>query len=101
MTGQDNFRYEPPPPGVKGTLPPEVTRRMQELMEAGDRDTLAGTFLLAVAKLTAGEAALMRAAPAAAAAWRRRKVHKHRARPVCAGDPGVSKIKSGDLEIRG
>lgn len=55
--------YEPPPPGVKGALPPEVAARIQTLLDAGDREEVISIFLREVAGITAAELEMLRAAP--------------------------------------
>jgi pimeloyl-ACP methyl ester carboxylesterase len=55
--------YEPPPPGVKGTLPPEVAARMRTLLDANDREGVVSTFLREVAAIPATELEMLRAAP--------------------------------------
>lgn len=55
--------YEPPPPGVKGALPPDVAARMQTLLDANDREGVVSTFLREVAGITAAELEMLRAAP--------------------------------------
>jgi pimeloyl-ACP methyl ester carboxylesterase len=65
--------YEPPPSGVKGTLPPETVARMQARLEAGDRDGVISTFLLEVARLPPHEVEMMRSLPA----WQGRKAAAH------------------------
>jgi pimeloyl-ACP methyl ester carboxylesterase len=55
--------YQPPAPGVKGTLPPEVGTRIQRLLDAGDRERVISTFLVEVAGITTDELAMLRSAP--------------------------------------
>ena len=40
--------YKAPLPSVKGTIPPDVANKMQQLLNAGDRDGVS-TFMLEVA----------------------------------------------------
>jgi pimeloyl-ACP methyl ester carboxylesterase len=56
--------YEPPPPGVGGTLPPASAARMQTMLDSGDRDGVISTFLLEIAALPSHEVELMRSLPA-------------------------------------
>lgn len=56
--------YEPPPPGIKGTLPPGVTDKVQTALEAGDRESAISTFLLEVGRLTPTELEMLRSGPA-------------------------------------
>lgn len=56
--------YEPPPPGIKGTLSPEVAATLQALLDAGDRDGVISTFLLKVAQVPPAELELLRSLPA-------------------------------------
>lgn len=55
--------YEPPPPGIQGTLPPKVAIRMQTLLDANDREGVVSTFLREVAGITAAELEMLRSAP--------------------------------------
>lgn len=65
--------YEPPPPGVKGLLPPDIATRMQARLASGDREGVVVTALLEVAQLTPGELELMRSLPA----WQGRVAAAH------------------------
>ena len=55
--------YEPPPPGVKGTLPPDTAARMQRLMDSGDHEGVISTFLLEAARIPPADLEKLRAAP--------------------------------------
>jgi pimeloyl-ACP methyl ester carboxylesterase len=65
--------YEPPPPGVKETMPPETAARMRTLLETDDRDGVISTFLLEVAAIPPDEVELMRTLPA----WQGRVAAAH------------------------
>ncbi|MCL4263064.1 MAG: alpha/beta hydrolase [Anaerolineae bacterium] len=56
--------YEPPPPGIKGTLSSEVAATLQALLDAGDREGVIRTFLLKVAQVPPAELELLRSLPA-------------------------------------
>jgi pimeloyl-ACP methyl ester carboxylesterase len=56
--------YEPPEPGVQGTMPPGVAARMQELLDAGDRDGVVSTFMTEVALVPPHELDILRSIPA-------------------------------------
>ena len=55
--------YEPPPPGVPGTMPPGVAAEMQRRLQAGDRAGTVSTFLVRVARLPPHELELLQSAP--------------------------------------
>lgn len=55
--------YEPPPPSLKGTLPPDVVTRMQTLLQANDREGVISTFLLEIARIPPNELELLRTVP--------------------------------------
>lgn len=65
--------YEPPQPGVEGTLPPETAKRMQALLDAGDRDGVIAAFLQDVAGMPPEQVEMMRSLPA----WHGRTAAAH------------------------
>lgn len=73
----DNVRrlilYEPPIPMGVEIYPPGVVDRLQEFLDAGDRDALLSTFLAEVVRVPADQLALMRGRPA----WRARLAAAH------------------------
>ncbi len=56
--------YEPPPPGVGGTIPDEVADMMEEMLKAGDRDGVVSIFLSHVAQIPSKEIEVLRSLPA-------------------------------------
>lgn len=73
----DNVRrlilYEPPIPVGIEIYEPGVIERLEELLDAGDRETLLCTFLAEVVRVPADQVALMRSLPA----WRARLAAAH------------------------
>ena len=56
--------YEPPPSGVKGTLPPATAARLEAHRQANNREALVTTFLREVAQIPPPEIEQLRSLPA-------------------------------------
>jgi pimeloyl-ACP methyl ester carboxylesterase len=65
--------YEPPPPGLPGTLPPLVAERVRRQLAAGDREAVITTFFEEVARVPPHEVAQLRSAPS----WQGRLAAAH------------------------
>ncbi len=65
--------YEPPVPAGLTIYPPGIVDRLQALLDAGDRDGVATTFLREVPRVPAEQLALMRSLPA----WQGRVAAAH------------------------
>jgi pimeloyl-ACP methyl ester carboxylesterase len=65
--------YEPPPPGIKGTMPAHIVAKMQDLLDTGDRDGVVSTFMLEVAKIPENELNILKSLPS----WDGRVVAAH------------------------
>jgi pimeloyl-ACP methyl ester carboxylesterase len=55
--------YEPPPPGIPGTLPQTSAERMRAHLARGDREEVVTTFLAEVAHVPPQEIAMLQTAP--------------------------------------
>lgn len=65
--------YEPAPPGLKGELTPATAKKMQEMLDTGDRDGVVSTFMLEVARVPPHELEILRSVPA----WKGRVAAAH------------------------